>query len=230
MDWALIESWKQKGVPLHVALRGIERAFDSHARRPAAGRRRSIKSLLYCEEEIEAQYAEWLESQTGKQNTNGAKEPTALGAEEQTESGRASASPFPPQVVLDHLTARRAALAELCARGESGEGKLSPVFSETLARVVNRLDELIADWRSAAAPSAERLEHALTGLEGLLDENLRACFDEAELAAEERAAQQQLSAYKARMEPTTYQTTFNHLLMKRLRERRHVPRLSLFHL
>src|SRR5688500_14905535 len=62
MDWALIESWKEMGVPLHVALRGIEQAFDSYEAKP---RKRSIKTLLYCQEEVEAQYAEWLESRVG---------------------------------------------------------------------------------------------------------------------------------------------------------------------
>src|SRR5437763_4524150 len=62
MDWALIESWKEMGVPLHVALRGIERAFDSFEAKP---RRRSVKSLLYCQEEVEAQFAEWQEAQVG---------------------------------------------------------------------------------------------------------------------------------------------------------------------
>src|SRR5438552_18326311 len=62
IDWALIESWKERGVPLHVALRGIEHALDSHE---AKKRKRSVKSLLYCQEEVEAQYAEWLESQVG---------------------------------------------------------------------------------------------------------------------------------------------------------------------
>src|SRR3954462_8264467 len=62
MDWALIESWKEMGVPLHVALRGVEHAFDSFEAKP---RRRSVKTLMYCQEEVEAQYAEWLESQTG---------------------------------------------------------------------------------------------------------------------------------------------------------------------
>ena len=57
-DWALIESWKERGVPLHVALRGIEHAFDSHQ---AKKRKRSVKTLLYCQEEVEAQYAEWLD-------------------------------------------------------------------------------------------------------------------------------------------------------------------------
>src|ERR671932_1113401 len=62
MDWALIESWKEMGVPLFVALRGIERAFDSHEAKP---RRRSVKTLLYCQEEVEAQFAEWQEAQVG---------------------------------------------------------------------------------------------------------------------------------------------------------------------
>src|ERR687893_1092072 len=62
LDWALIESWKTMGVPLHVALRGIEKSFDSYEARP---RNRSVKSLMYCQEEVEAQFAEWRESQTG---------------------------------------------------------------------------------------------------------------------------------------------------------------------
>ena len=57
-----MESWKSAGVPLHVVLRGIEKAFDSYEARP---RNRSVKSLFYCQEEVEAQFAEWLESQTG---------------------------------------------------------------------------------------------------------------------------------------------------------------------
>ena len=62
LDWALIESWKAMGVPLHVALRGIEKSFDSYESRP---RSRSVKSLFYCQEEVEAQYADWLEMQRG---------------------------------------------------------------------------------------------------------------------------------------------------------------------
>src|SRR3954468_23528868 len=62
LDWSLMESWKEMGVPLHVALRGIERAFDSYESKP---RKRSVKSLFYCQEEVEAQFAEWQESQVG---------------------------------------------------------------------------------------------------------------------------------------------------------------------
>src|SRR5215213_8018679 len=62
MDWALMTTWKEMGVPLHVALRGIEKSFDSYESKP---RKRTVKSLFYCQEEVEAQFAEWVESQTG---------------------------------------------------------------------------------------------------------------------------------------------------------------------
>jgi hypothetical protein len=231
MDWALIESWKQKGVPLHVALRGIERAFDSYDKRPAIARRRSIKTLLYCEEEVEAQYAEWLESQTGKfaANENAGEIAGAAGEMMKEPERTSSADPFPPHVVLEYLKNRHNALA-IIRTTKQDSAHLSPAFCEALVRVEERLSGLIRDWQTSARPSAERLEDALTQLEKLLDENLRTCFSAIELNDEEQHARQQLAAYKKRMAPTTYETTLAHLLVKRLRERRNVPRLSLFHL
>src|SRR5215212_7230732 len=73
MDWALMTAWKEMGVPLHVVLGGIERAFDSFEAKP---RKRSVKTLMYCQEEVEAQYAEWLESQLGAPNGSGEREGT----------------------------------------------------------------------------------------------------------------------------------------------------------
>lgn len=42
LDWVLMETWQEQGVPLDVVLKGIERAFS----RPNA--RRKIGSLAYC--------------------------------------------------------------------------------------------------------------------------------------------------------------------------------------
>src|SRR3954452_18583262 len=92
LDWALIESWKEMGVPLHVALRGIEKAFDSYEARP---RKRSVKSLMYCQEEVEAQYAEWLEAQLG------AGDASENGEGEELEEADARL-PFPRQSIVEH--------------------------------------------------------------------------------------------------------------------------------
>src|SRR5215471_2241710 len=89
IDWALIESWKERGVPLHVALRGIEHAFDSH---DAKKHKRTVKTLLYCQEEVEAQYAEWLESRVGSHDDAG-----------EAETKNEASSAFPRAVVIAHL-------------------------------------------------------------------------------------------------------------------------------
>jgi len=44
LDWTLIETWKQRGLPLQVVLRGIGSAFESYRARPQRGRK--VNSLL----------------------------------------------------------------------------------------------------------------------------------------------------------------------------------------
>src|SRR5260221_10667748 len=90
MDWALIEGWKERGVPLHVVVRAIEHAFDSH---DAKKQKRTVKTLLYCQEEIEAQHAEWLQSRVGSHDEQDA----------ENTSADESKSPFPRDAVLAHL-------------------------------------------------------------------------------------------------------------------------------
>src|SRR5918995_6805994 len=63
IDWAMIEGWQERGIPLHIVLRGIESVFDVFDKNPGP---RTIKGLLYCREEIEAQYQEWLSAQIGR--------------------------------------------------------------------------------------------------------------------------------------------------------------------
>ena len=64
LDWALIEVWQKRGIPLHIVIRSIESVFDVFDKQPPGTR--TIKSLFYCREEIEVQYTEWLTAQTGK--------------------------------------------------------------------------------------------------------------------------------------------------------------------
>jgi len=64
LDWAMIEGWQERGIPLHVVIRAIESVFDGYDKKPAQPR--AIKSLFYCREEVEAQFVEWSASQAGK--------------------------------------------------------------------------------------------------------------------------------------------------------------------
>jgi hypothetical protein len=212
MDWALIESWKEMNVPLHIALRGIEKSFDSWESKP---RKRSVKSLLYCQEEVEAQFAEWLESRLGA---------SAADAQPAEEKSSEEASPFPRPAVIEHLQRGRAALQQTEKNLPESE------LTQTIQRVVALLEQLENDFATAALPDARRLEISLTGLEQMLSEALMLAASNEELSDVRREVKEQLRPYRSHMDKTAYEQTASNLLLKRLREKFGLPRLSLFYL
>jgi len=212
IDWALIESWKERGIPLHVAVRGIEHSFDSHDSRK---RKRSVKTLLYCQEEVEAQYAEWLESRVGSHDKT-----------EEAEVAEDS-SPFPRDVVVAYLSRSLGQLQKLHAqRRQTPEDRLG----EALSRTITLLQEIKTDYETAGQPDARKLEESLTGLERMLDEAIRDVHAETEIAAARADIDSQLKPYIRHMDKAAFVETRDNLLRKRLREQAGVPRLSLFFL
>jgi hypothetical protein len=213
IDWALIESWKEMQIPLHVALRGIEKAFDSWESKP---RKRSVKSLTYCQEEVEAQYAEWLESQVG------ANEAQTINETEDDDT-----APFSRTALLDHLRRERTSLSDLAeARTKLGEDELSVA----LVRAATLLGELENELQSSSSPNAQKLETSLTGVERMLSEAILTVISTERLESFKKETKEQLKPYRRHMEKSVYQQTFDNLLLKRLREHFAVPRLSLFYL
>ncbi|HEY2845256.1 MAG TPA: hypothetical protein VGJ09_16455 [Bryobacteraceae bacterium] len=55
LDWALIEGWKNSGMPLEAVLRGIDAAFEKRRARPARARFQMVNSLAYCAQAIAAE-------------------------------------------------------------------------------------------------------------------------------------------------------------------------------
>jgi hypothetical protein len=52
VDWALIEAWKNSGVPLEAVLRGIDAAFEKWRARPARARLQTVNSVAYCAQAV----------------------------------------------------------------------------------------------------------------------------------------------------------------------------------
>jgi hypothetical protein len=50
LDWALIESWKNSGIPLEAVLKGIDDAFEKWRARKI--KRRLVNSLAYCAQAV----------------------------------------------------------------------------------------------------------------------------------------------------------------------------------
>ena len=217
MDWALIESWKEMGVPLHVALRGIERAFDSYNAKP---RRRTVKSLLYCQEEVEAQFGEWQEAQVGAHAKDNGESVSKTTVDDKH-------LPFPRPAILEHIKNARNSLLAVCDERKKSR---KDDFCDTLSRVAARLRELEEDFASAKRPDAEKLEESLTALEKMLDQAMLSNLSARELAATRVAAEEQLQPYRSRMERPVFEQTLENLLLKRLRDMHGLPRLSLFYL
>jgi hypothetical protein len=217
MDWALIESWKEMKVPLHVALRGIEKSFDSWEAKP---RKRSVKSLLYCQEEVEAQYAEWLDAHVGSAAENEGEDSVAAVRDN-------AGLPFPRTNILEHLERCRSGLSATAVKRSK---TTADDLVDALQRAAAQLAELQNDFASATLPNAQKLEQSLTGVERLLSDAILSVAGSEELGALTKEVEKQLKPYRKQMEPAVYEQTKDNLLLKRLRETFGVPRLSLFYI
>jgi hypothetical protein len=198
LDWALIELWQDRGIPLHVVIRSIESVFDVFDKQPAGTR--SIKSLFYCREEVEVQFAEWSRSQAGKSTGN-------------TVDGDVM---FTPEQIGGHIETAIGALMR-CGRAE---------LAEDIERSVARLDELRGDLTD----NFEAIDGTLSDIEKLLDRAMLTNWDREHLRYLEKEVAAPLKEYKASMEPDAYANMFELMMLKRLREEAGIPRLGLFYL
>ncbi|MEO6333676.1 MAG: hypothetical protein ABIO91_01715 [Pyrinomonadaceae bacterium] len=197
IDWAMIEGWRDRGVPLHVVIRAIENVFDGFDKNP---RPRSIKGLLYCKEEVEAQFLEWSEMQAGKTN-NGSNE----GSVE-----------FSPERIKEHIDS---VIAEL-ERSKNAE------LNEDIERAISRLKQLAVDHSN----NLEAADQSLSDIENFLEHALLTNLDKARLADVEKDIAAQLRPFKSQMQPDAYKQTSRVMILKRLRDEEGIPRLSLFYL
>lgn len=217
IDWSLIESWKEKGIPLHIVLSVIEQSFDSHdARRP----RPCINSLAYFKDRVEAQFADWLKMQHGKSFEIEITDPTG----EQVASPEGTL-PFSHNAILNHLSQCRAAIMKVCTKSAPGEE--SP-FTRLLVDIAGSLKAMEEDFKGTADINIESVESSLVSLEAILNAALLDHAPADHLARHCAKAKEQLSKYQNRIEQATYEQMFNTLLIKLFREEWGLVRLSLF--
>ncbi len=204
LDWALIETWRDAGVPLEAVLRGIDDAFDRHEARKAKGRVRRVNGLGWCAQAVMEAAEQMREAATGMAPATGA----------------GASSGFEADRIARHLDESRAQLLAAavpdCAR---------QLAQETAAR----LGVLAADAREQA-PSPETLEQTLRTLEEKLLAMLLGGSAEDELTALRQQAAREIAPYKSRMQALQIRQIEQQFLEKRLLERYGVPRLSLFYM
>ena len=197
IDWAMIEGWKERSIPLHIVIRAIESVFDGYDKNPGP---RSIKGLLYCREEVEAQFLEWTAMQAGK-GTPGSNE---------------GSLEFSPDQIVKHIDE----VIQQLDRLDNAD------LREDIDRAIARLKQLAIDHSNDLATA----DQSLSDIENLLEHALLTKLDPARLAKIESDVASQLRPYKSQMDKDAYQQTSRVMILKRLRDDEGIPRLSLFYL
>lgn len=179
-------------------MRAIETVFDAADAQP--GRLRSVKSLSYCREEVEAQFVEWSAMQAGKSQV----------AEDSPKSDG-----FTPTAIATHVSECLAKISELRRSAE-------PVLIEAFDRAVKTV-EALGDF----SEEAEKVEANLGSADAVIDEALLA--SSVSTTARETVLSK-MESYRSTMDRESFDRTMRLMLLKKIREDLGVPRFSLFYL
>jgi hypothetical protein len=202
LDWALIETWREAGIPLDAALRGIDAAFDKYEARQKRGRMRRVNGLAWCAQAVMEAAEELREAAAGAAPTS----------TEPRESG------FEHDRVAAHLETTAAALDAATAAPEACKG------------TAVRLRELAAEVRANKANNLEALESNLTVLEERLFNSIKSAAPEELLVGIRDHATRELAPYRSKMGAVQLRQVLHQFEQKQLLVYYGLPRLSLFYM
>jgi hypothetical protein len=201
LDWALMEIWKDAGIPLQAVIRGIDASFDKWERRPKHTRK--VNSLAYCAQEVLAAAEEMNEAAVG------------AGSREKKDPG------------LDLSTVQEFLLGNAEALERTA---LPEAARKVAAETTSGLRDIAALCDLAAPPPMEDLERRLTVMEEKLIAALLADIPESRLLEVRTEADRDLSPYRSRMTAPQIEQLHRQYVQKRLMEQYDLPRLSLFYM
>jgi hypothetical protein len=208
LDWALIETWKDAGIPLDAALRGIDAAFDRYDERPT--KTRKVNSLAYCAQEVLAAAEDMKEA--------------AIGVSKDDQPSTSTPG-FDPAEIATYL--RRNADQLESAPLPSREGMNPQIVARDAARTLRDLSENLT---GKPIPRLEDLERHLTVLEEKLFAILLAAAPDADVVLVRAQADRELAPYRSKMSGPQIDQLQKQYLHKRLLEKYRLPRLSLFYM
>ena len=216
LDWALIETWKDAGIPLQAALRGIDDAFDKYDQRPS--KTKKINSLAYCSQAVLAAAEDMKEAAVGAANRDADGKKTV--AKSVAEQG------FEPSTIAIFLrhNADLLGAAKLPAAGVVSLQTAALEASRTLRKLADETES------KATLPRLEDLERRLTVLEEKLFAALLAATPDEEIVNVRAEADHDLAPYRRKMASAQIEQLQKQYVHKRLLEKYGLPRLSLFYM
>jgi hypothetical protein len=209
LDWALIETWREAGVPVEAVLRGIDAAFDNRDRHPLRYKKR-INGLAWCAQAVMEEAEAMREASVGTApSTPAIPDDSPAGTSTKNDDG------FSRDRILTHL--------------EAAASTYSSSSLPAIAASSPRLRELAAQL-TAGSLSLEDLERALTMLEEKIFAILLSSSPDDELVRIREQSSRELAPYRRKMQSAQIAQVERQFLNKRLMEAHNLPRLSLFYM
>jgi hypothetical protein len=202
----LVSRWAETGVPLKVAFAGIDRCFDRYYRK---GPRRRPVRIDFCEADVLDVFDEWRRA-TGI--------PSATARDS---AGEGDADRRRSRSLSSHL--ERALLRITDLRMDCRLGAERDAF---LDRLTGALDETLAAARGARGETRRQLLDRLSALDAELVAAARAAVGREEQHGLERAAADELSPFRDRLDESAYARALTAIVDRAVRERFRLPTLS----
>lgn len=208
LDWALMQTWKEAGIPLEAVLRGVDATFDHYDRRPPRAKTKKINGLAWCAQEVLSAAEDMNEAAVGS-------------------SGRDEPKPLPGMGPHDIATFLRQNAGLLVKATPDNPQTVQSVLRECSAV----LSELASQLDSASRPPRlEDLERHLTVLEEKLLAALTVSTPETVLLGLRAEADREIAPYRSKMPGLQIEQLRKQFVHKRLFEQATIPRLSLFYM
>ena len=210
LDWALIESFQDSGIPLEVVLRGMEAAFAKQAKRQSKVQK--VNSLSYCAQAILSEFERFQESAVGKHDP-------ANSASTQAQRDREN---------LVQMMERTAGQLIQASDRIGREGlSVAENFFESIAGTLQSLKQEVI---TSTYLDFERLEMRLSMLEDRILATLFAALSDDVLLGLRTEVNQELNRHRRGLKAEHLAMLEKKMMSKKLLERFGVPRLSLFYM
>ncbi len=208
LDWALIETWKDAGIPLEAVLRGIDAAFDKFEQRPSKSQK--VNSLAYCAQAVLVAAEDMKEAAVGAATVQPTERPSGFQTSE-----------------ISAFLRRNAGQLDTAKLPEAKGIDATPLARET----ASALREIAAELEAAKTlPRLEDLERRLTVTEEKLFAVLLAATRDEQIVAVRAEADRELAPYRRKMPSAQIEQLQKQYVHKRLLEKYGLPRLSLFYM
>ncbi len=200
-----VAGWAREGIPLKVALSGVERYFERYYRK---GPRRRPVRIEFCEADVRDAFDDWRRAVGVRAVTSDA----SAGTEDSATSRRAS--------LARHIDRALGRLTTL--RGSTEEGF---ALGDTLDRVVRRLDAIQVDAKRVRGDERAALVLELEELDRELTRAAMAALDSDVRDRLAEDAERELAPFRGRMLPESWSKASAMACERLVRERFQLPSL-----